>query len=681
MAHATPLREVAPILSRNRHALLILTLSGLVFGGVAGCLSDTVNADEPKLLVSRVHTLSIDRESMERADAAGDDPEAALKELLRSDLVVRVDEAGDYSLEYTDRDGAVKTERLVGAAPGLPATVADVDPFAPAKLLKGGSVVFERKGNDQEWWRVGDIPLGLTMTSGAAGEYASRASVTESLALSDIDAPGGGDIHLDSLRFSLRLPMQGTVSYELGAPTPEGAPLDLSATYLIPATDGDIVSAEIKATQNGQSGTAGVVAGVKEALAKGGVRVWIQDGQPVAGQFTGGEVAVEPKVTMWADGFFGDMAEGSSCAGTSRSDNCQPEEIEAYRETFDASEKEEFPIEEFPSAADDPEVKRAADFLRTLFAVDVMQGDKVQLVATFTGEDVPNAPPGFQGESRTEYTMEAVGNEKVSVPAGSFDTVKIVQSLRSRTTSTPFSQDGEVYVKALNVDETFLRTTYWLDAATYQPIKMTAETPVDIDRLLKSVIASIGDGAWEQAGMEPIRENQWKVTASAEASYEATRIAPSTKLSALVGLLTAQALANSGISLPMAGLGMAGMPFGPMDDVGYAEPARPMRSLSLSSNGGLLDGMKSYTVTSVSPDFYWGDILVTLDGEELSQDAASLCKPPVEGMWLACSGTDVEAPWDDITAGDTLRLAAKSGQTMRILDSYTNSVILTLTVS
>ena len=653
---------------------------------MAGCLSANTDQEEAKTLVSRVHTLSLDRASMSRAEAA-DDPEEALKELLRSDLVVRVGSAGEYSIEYTTRLGIVKTERLLALAPGLPATVTDVDPFAPAKLLQGTAVVFERKASEHDWWHVGDVPLGVTMTPGAGASYASKASVVESLALSDLDLPEG-DIHLDTLKFTLRLATEGTLDYTLGAAGADGSPLEMSASYAVPAGQGDILTAEIKATQGGAAGTAGVKAGLPDALAKGGVRLWITDGQPVAGQFTGGEAKADPQVVMWADGFFGEMAEGSSCAGKSEADRCEPEEIESFSETMDASEKEEFPVEDYPRIDGDAEAQKVVNFLKTLFGTDIVQGDKVQLIATFSEDDLPGAPSDFDMDSRTEFVMEAMGIETLTVGAGTFQAMKFVQTFRSRTASTPVAQDGQVYLKALDVNETITRATYWLDAQTWQPLKMTLEMPVDIDRLFRSVLAAVGDDAWEEAGMDPVRDDQWRVTAKAEASYEATRIDPTTRFAPVVGLAAAQALSSYGMTVPMMGLGMAGMPFGRSyggyDDpypYGEAVPATPMRSLALSSNGALVDGVKSYTVASASPGFYWEDVRVTLDDETIYQDAPAVCAPPMEGYWVACRGTAVEESYESIDAGDAFRVSASSGQTLRFLDAYSDAVILTLRVA
>lgn len=675
-SHAQPRRSL--LISIQNRIVLHLVLVGLAFGGMAGCLTADTDQEEAKTLVSRVHTLTVTKDSMERANDA-DNPEDALKEILRSDLVVRVDAVGDYSLEYTTRLGVVKTERLLTVAPGLPATVTDVDPFAAAKLRKGTEVVFERKANDQDWWHVGDVPLGVLATPGAAAAYASKATVTESVALSDVDVPQG-DIHLDSLKFTLNLPLEGTLEYEMGAAGPDGAPVEVDASYFVPSGQGDLVTAEVKATQDGAAGTAGVKAGLEEAVAKGGIRFWIKDGQPVAGQFTGGSVDVDPKVVMWAEGFFADMAEGQSCAGKTKADNCQPEEIEPYSESLDASDKEEFPVDEYPTAAQDEDVQKAVDTLKRLFAMDIVQGDKVQLIATFSDEDVPGAPSGFNGESRTDFVLEAVGEEKVTVRAGTFDAMKLVQSFHSRTTTSPLSQDGKVLVKALNLNETLVRQTFWLDARTYQPVKMTSEMPVDIDRLFKNVLAAVGDDAWDQAGMEPIRDDQWKVTADAQATYEATRIDPTTRFAAVTGLFAAQALASTGMAIPMSALGMAGMPFGGPMYGDVAEPAYPMRSLAVTSAGPLANGVKAYTVSSASPGFYWGDLTVTLDGSTIFQDTEA-CADPVGPFWVACSDGTVEESYDTIDSGDGFRIAARSGQTLRFIDANTNSVVMSLMVA
>ena len=112
----------------------------------------------------------------------------------------------------------------------------------------------------------------------------------------------------------------------------------------------------------------------------------------------------------------------------------------------------------------------------------------------------------------------------------------------------------------------------------------------------------------------------------------------------------------------------------------------PAKTMALSSNGALSGGTtKTYTVTAATSGMKWSDVTLTLDGASLTYTG------PVAGTDQFCVATTsstciVTASWDAantlISAGQqlTVRDTSLSGQTLRILDSQANSVILTLVV-
>lgn len=107
------------------------------------------------------------------------------------------------------------------------------------------------------------------------------------------------------------------------------------------------------------------------------------------------------------------------------------------------------------------------------------------------------------------------------------------------------------------------------------------------------------------------------------------------------------------------------------------EPSRPSKTLSLTSNGPIQDGYKTYTIASASPGMSWGELHFTLDGASLAP--AAHCEPTT-GQYAACAAGALEAESAAVDAGDRLIVSASSGQTLRILDADANAVILTLTV-
>jgi hypothetical protein len=105
--------------------------------------------------------------------------------------------------------------------------------------------------------------------------------------------------------------------------------------------------------------------------------------------------------------------------------------------------------------------------------------------------------------------------------------------------------------------------------------------------------------------------------------------------------------------------------------------------MSLTSNGALSGGLKSFLVASASPGLKWSDVTFTLDGATQAISAtATDCSSttPAAARYAPC-GPALETAAAVANAGDAVRLNTASGQTLRVLDTASNSVMLTLTVS
>lgn len=653
----------------------------------------------------------------------GDDYVAFFRELVQTTLVVRVDEEGDYTLEYTDKSGAVQSKSMPGLKPGEPTRVSGADPLAPAVLKKGTDVVTSRIGIQGDWWHVGDVPLGFNVTEGSSAVYDFTSRLEETISLQDLNVEEQG-FTVESANFQLRLPIEGEVKYDLGTSSgADGAPLTLEGSVEIPPSASDLATLEVSATMQGETGTAGFTAGIDQARANGAVRTWWVDGEPVAGQFLGAAWSFDPRVTMWAEGFFEQMAEGQNCAGASKADKCEPDMVPTdMQEGSEAEqEKEEFPVEDYPrlndpemSADDRAEAEQVLDALKRFFALDIVEHDRLSIVAQMSESDfAENAGPDAPRMSmRFEFLLEVAAAESVTVPAGTFDALKITEEMRTKMTIQEFEnpQTGEPLLNSFAMDEIVARNTFWLEEETFRPLKMEASTPMDVDALLKRMMSSVSPSAWDQIGGKPIEDNDWRITVNAESRYEATQLRGSTNYAPLVGLTLAHAISSSS-SAPLmwamgsAGMGMGGMFGGPMmgdpyygDDTYYTDPMYPSDpyptpypgwespqersppSLSLTSAGALANDVKPYTVASATGS--WSDISVTVDGNELypawSEDGS--CITPAEGEFAACRAGQAIQGWEDIEAGDSLAVYAMSGSTLRIIDYASNSVILTLTV-
>lgn len=114
----------------------------------------------------------------------------------------------------------------------------------------------------------------------------------------------------------------------------------------------------------------------------------------------------------------------------------------------------------------------------------------------------------------------------------------------------------------------------------------------------------------------------------------------------------------------------------------------PAKSVAFTSDGAISADNKTYVIASASPGMKWSDLTYKLDGTALSYDdlevgaaaantfcplsAAAACFDPA-----TATGSDAL-----VDAGDRIRFhdTAISGQKLLVLDSASNSIILTLTV-
>lgn len=670
----------------NPHPLATpILVVALVATAFAGCLAEQTSGIPT---ISRVHTLTLTRDTLERADGRSEDPLAALRELLATELVVRVQDEGDYTLGYTDANGVAQTRALTGATPGTPIVVSGADPIAPAVLKRGEETISVRAGINGAWWHAGDVPLGFNMTQGAKASYDVRARVTESVSLTDLDVTSE-KVHVQAATFELRLPIEGTVSWELQPPDGLGSPVFVSGDVRIPSSAGDLATLDITATLDGKPGTAGAIAGVDTASASGSAKMWFRDGQPTGAQFLGSSVRADPRITMWADGAFVDLAGGEesfSCAGTSRADACQPSEIEPFQEDTPAEERVAFDPVDLPRAEDD-DAREAITLMERLFSLDIQAGDKAVVIGRADTADFgASGPDSARASALFEFSIEAVGTEDVTVPAGTFQALKIVEVTRTKLEVAAVPGPNGPALREFSLDETIARTTFWLDTTTYMPLKLVAETPFDIDPILKRLVNALDPSVWEEIGGKPIDDSNWRVVALAESSYEATRITPATHFSALVGLGLAHSLTGSAGALP-AFMGLGGFA---SSSAGLTEgltvaPApefemRPPPSLSLRAAAPAADGEASFFVDSVTPGVAWGALQVTLDGEPSWLETISEeCAPPELGF-SACRDGLALGYEDDVTAGDTLSLRAEAGQLLEVFDYDTGAQILILLV-
>jgi flagellin-like protein len=116
-----------------------------------------------------------------------------------------------------------------------------------------------------------------------------------------------------------------------------------------------------------------------------------------------------------------------------------------------------------------------------------------------------------------------------------------------------------------------------------------------------------------------------------------------------------------------------------------AQSSQPAKTVALTSASALTGGAKTYSVASAATGMKWSDITVTVDGVTRTLDLAAApasCPSTTSAntKFLAC-GPTLELTTDLVNAGDSIYLpGVTAGQTLRLLDSQANSVMLTLTI-
>lgn len=582
--------------------ILLLAVAGLVGAAFAGCLNSTPKTSG-ETSISRMYSMDLDPKSMQKASESST-PGEAFRQLIHTDLVVRVAEPGAYTLEYTDAGGIARTESLASLVPGTPKLVSGADPLAPATLKAvTGDVKAVRGVLNATWWQAGELPLGFTLAPGAKAAYTMSSLAHEAITVTGVKAQ---NLSIDTATFALNLPVDGTVSYTLGAAEADGTtPLLVTGSYNIPAASASLVSFEAVGSLDGKPGHAGADLSAATGEATGAFTLWWKDGQPVAARPEAGHATFQPKITAWVDGGF--VPEGqedpANCVGKTKADNCQPSELKGASNTWEAGAKETINSSDLPRATSDQD-RDAMAFAKALFAQDMQVGDGLRVAIHANSADM-----GATTDSYTylqEITLNVVDSESVTVPAGTFDALKVVQSLRiqtvvdklSRTTYEPSSTSSCTYdgsdpyatpcapspyepvqktiVSGLDVNETVQRTTFWFDSKTYQPVKMSAELPLDVQKLMDKLLRGIDTQALygEQSGFPKITPDQVKISATGTSTFQATQLAPAgTMYSPVFALGFAQALAMSSAYAPgafAAAYASSWNPFG--SGMSHAEP-------------------------------------------------------------------------------------------------------------
>lgn len=671
----------------SSRTLTTLLLAGILAGtGLAGCFTPGADADEPSFQISRSYAVTLDES---RADdlRGADTPDEFVRRLVDASLVVRVAQAGAYTLTYTDKSGLPRTDVLT-LEPGAPRAVAGVDPFTSATLLKGAETVASRGPIPGNWWRIGDVPLGMSADAPAEAVYAYRSLASLDLELADITSDDGQGT-LESLVARLSLPAVGELSWTLAQDGAEER-LDLAAKLRVDDSRGSLAFFEAIGEMQGEPGTAGAEVVSGGASMEGGVSLWLRNDKLVAGKFNGGSVRADPVVYAWSTGAAAEEGE-FPCAGKTRADKCTPEEIESVSETEQATEREDFDADEFE--ADDEEGRDVLRFFERLFAQDMGLYDSLVISATSSKKPTQYDPSEFTVSYLHDLTVS--DRADVDLPAGKREAFVIVQTASIDVDVKKMGDrhcerwDADydcaewaerTYLRDYRLDETLVRSTLWLDATTFQPLKGDIAAPADIGALVRELVGRMQADAWDDWSIHALQDHNVRLTAKQEGSFEATKLAGNARFAPYVGLLLGGMMAGA---LPNAmSPAFGATPFVPTPPVyGYDEAVPvPARSISVSQESTAENGAAVLRVHHADGDLYWSDISIRVDEQYRSFAFDADCDGGMDYEFVACSPEGRPETYRDTVSGrDSIRLpGTEPGSTVQILDTRTNTVLLSM---
>lgn len=515
----------------------------LLAAGFAGCFAAPGATLEPgadPFTVSRVVRVTVDEENVERLSQIADDPtliEQFRYDFLDPSLVIRVSKSADpalYTFTYVDRAGETLTKplNLLTGAPGLApgdTIVVPVHMFSGGVLKKlDGTVLADRTTSAPDWWRVAGWPSGMHMSPNSQLVYDLAIDVRQSFELTGVqlkDEP----YRLDVLRASMGFENDATLSLTYGRDLqPVTAQTEHQARPLVVNVEGRLATPmELSFTGSNLTSGRAIDAGIEilpeTALdyAFEGRMWWNESLHPVRFDLQSGSARMTVDAVAWLTGA-PELEDSFSCASAPRSAQCRPDEIpyadlaEARTLTPDALDLDE----SWPTI--DPAIERD---LAAFLADDLAPGDEIAYSVTLRGQDLPGYEPdaGMPREIVVDAITRVLGEETVTVAAGTFETLKIDQMLTLRLATDPKrSADGTTF-GALELDERLFETSTWLDKRDFTPVKMTMRAPFDVGRMVDEVLDAIDAETWMDAPIERTTSQNVQFSTTSTQTMELTK--------------------------------------------------------------------------------------------------------------------------------------------------------------
>lgn len=522
-------------------SLVLVLVPTLLTAALAGCLAETVETD-PDYAISRQVRIHLDDANWPELDDLGS---TDVYDYVDSSFVVTVRKAeiapGSLTLSYRDRTGADVDRPLSDfttkpvLAPGDAVRIEDADIASHAVLSKNGAVVASRVISDPSWWTVQGMPLGFELDPGSKLAYDVTGGFEETATLHDVRIKEPA-VHIDAMTASVHIRQSTHARLDFtGAEEVVTATTTHKARPLAWSFDGEIrlpMIFEVTGTDV-EKGTA-ILAGV-EVLPETGVafdargKLWFDEtGRAVLGEIDGGSFATQADVIAWATGV--EDAEDFSCNGKTRDDACRPtewdldeyameEQIPADRETFDDREGD------VPSDV-------LANVTRFL-AEDLQPGDEIRFDMRLTdASDMWGLADG--GVLAWSAEIKAVGFEQVSVEAGTFEALKVIEQVRVDS-RIPLGSDTPI-----DVDQTLLEATFWFEPRTFVPLRLEYVLPFNIGEVAESLIAAAGDDFWEGAPIERFDPEDLSIVTESRFALELAEKSGTARFSPWMTLVGAQ---------------------------------------------------------------------------------------------------------------------------------------------
>ncbi|HVL86399.1 MAG TPA: hypothetical protein VM681_00120 [Candidatus Thermoplasmatota archaeon] len=523
--------------------LLGAAFAGCLFSGPAG----------PACVLNRIIDVRI----------SSSEPVESFEEALFPSFKLTLRTEGDasrWALAYKDKQGNLQTKTLAqlgltsSFSAGTELRVPDVALDSPGTVLRDGEIACSRSAAPQSWWTAGGVPLGLALEPGES--LAFRLGSNGELATSGRDIrlfPEPSAPTLERVTASFRVQTSGDVSLASGS---EFAPLatDLGPRQARNVAWGYSTAAsfpllfDLRASLMGQTVELGLeLADTRaEFTAAGNVKVG-EARDLLSFAADRGQISADATLYGWSSPDAPSPFPG--CEGRSREDRC---EVPSFGNLFPLQRDLPAYALPVPSILPMPAEQRAA--LEAFLAERLEVGDALSLEAAVSGAELNRGafaslwPADFRGRMR--FSMEVTGLRDVTVAAGTFPAVEIVQQLRVEASAT-----GGAGAAALELRETLARTTVRLHRDTFVPLQVESEVPVNMNELARKVLRSIPANLWP-AG--PPNLDNLSFTLDGRSTLELSRMTGSPRMAPWVAVSLAYALP----AFSAAGLTAVGNAFG-----------------------------------------------------------------------------------------------------------------------